>query len=107
MDRVLGTGSSSKPTTWPGTSKATCTQATRALAASRKWLRQKSKLLLQLLQSVPRVTQRGIERDGRPVRADRQRHVVVHLVCGCESVSGSCRRWVQFAIGFKGPDGVA
>src|SRR2546427_7937890 len=79
-DRARGKVSSSKPTTWPGISKATCIQATRALAASRKWLRLRSKLLLQLLQSVPR---------------------------GCESVSGSCRRWVQFDIGFKGPDGVA
>src|SRR4030095_4518620 len=63
-------------------------------------------LLLQLFQSVPRVTQRGVECDRGPVGADRQRQVVVHLVRGRESVSRSSRRWIEFDIGFKGPNGI-
>ena len=47
-----------------------------------------------------------IECDRRPVRADRQGHVVVHLVRGCEGVSGSSRRWVHFDIRFKGSNGI-
>src|SRR5687767_3506222 len=42
MEWVLGPANSSKPATGPWTSKTTCMPATRALAASQRWLRPRS-----------------------------------------------------------------